>query len=942
MESNQYQGQPETCSVCTSWPNYEFNTAHDDFGIVQVLDNERQLLEYLKSGVRFPNGFLRQNKTINLCEVHFVKDDLIRGTDFNGEACVQLVDEETKPSYMTPEAARENNRIHNLQVLMDDYQNCLNLEGKWRIEGDPSRLALKSETNLVTLQITADQKLTLVVGTQIFTGGSILESCLENNKILYWSRLRALMNFCEENSPLQDVLIRLGASIVTQRQQEETIEGFTKTDDGLFVCKYCAYKTDKINKLNNHLKYHASAPVLKHLCNICLKPQPTPYHVKRHIKSNHPGAEYTMIKIDPRQNINRRPSSTKTKGLNQKDLYQCAHCKYATGSKDCLRNHVVYHTTRYMCHICSKCFPGSFHLTRHLEKVHPNSFEEEQAKSENMVEHIDNGCGLWGFDFSNVSYDLPGMDNLIMMTGTKNDPKHFNLLGPPVVVSDSPNKTDIPKDFKVVMADSGEKIYCCPECPYQGKKKRLLQLHMIYHTDKFQCKICNKRNPTAYHLERHVSRIHGKKSVVDVNNVDPDQENISMDFDELKMEPECNIIDESNDLLVEEVVNVSSESSAEDYSDPLLKCVYCEYTTRSRKLMKAHTDSHSVKKNYILPEVTISKKDNTSTWGLNLTSTEIDANFSYDNELSMISNHFMMMNGSENDSDKIENSKNFDVVKSTNGETLYCCRECTYKGTKKRNLIAHLVYHTDRYQCNVCSKRHPTMFHLNRHMSKIHPYALDGKINILTNSLQDINTNIIKSKHEAANKKEEIAVEIKEIIKKKIEITKEIQQKVVAIKETEKELPHKEIKKSEVLKEIKKPEIRNEVKRKIKQVRKFKIKIGKKVQKSQRGITKKRPIAAKRNIKSISNPISNSSGPLTRRAAKKYFEEETSSRPKKVDDSKNFSCPKCSYKTTKQFNLKLHLVSHTDKFRCPECSKGQITSFHLNRHRKLCHGVKES
>lgn len=111
----------------------------------------------------------------------------------------------------------------------------------------------------------------------------------------------------EQEQQQQLVQVKMEGNEVTASRDKSRLGRRQKKESskGQFRCQYCEYTTDRQILLNQHCKYHINSSVIKHLCPdpACFKPFPSPYHVKRHIRYNHPDAKYSLIKLEPKKTV---------------------------------------------------------------------------------------------------------------------------------------------------------------------------------------------------------------------------------------------------------------------------------------------------------------------------------------------------------------------------------------------------------------------------------------------------------------------------------------------------------------------------------------------------------------------------------------------------------------------------------------------------------------
>lgn len=202
------QGKNRTslsCILCSKWADFKFNNSDRDcFDLIKISEADTALLEWINLTLKIPT-----TSKLGICEMHFAKEDIIRGVDTQGRFFVELNDETVTPVYVTPDDTILNNTIQDFTELVEEHQNCLNLEPKWQVGGDQHEISFLLEIRSVIIKIKLDLQLTIIEGRNAFNGtSSLLKNHLENGKVTYWSRLRAIMKLCEDNSSLSSYSLK--------------------------------------------------------------------------------------------------------------------------------------------------------------------------------------------------------------------------------------------------------------------------------------------------------------------------------------------------------------------------------------------------------------------------------------------------------------------------------------------------------------------------------------------------------------------------------------------------------------------------------------------------------------------------------------------------------------------------------------------------------------
>lgn len=366
---------------------------------------------------------------------------------------------------------------------------------------------------------------------------------------------------------------------------------------------------------------------------------------------------------------------------------------------------MTYHSSKYLCETCKKSFPCAKRLQMHEERIHDqkeadeDSTEQEEGESETRVKN-EPITSLWGFDLSDFGIDAIVLNDETLEEAELPPTSTNNILE---TTTNSPNV--VPNDFHIQTESPSdlENPFSCPFCPYRGKKKRNLDSHMVYHTDKFKCETCSKRHPTLYHLNRHIRLVHCGNPDENFPKHEQDEEQQSspslyfpVDSAVFKEESESSLPFNLTDLMAVEAtedlngsIKLEPDSDCENPGD-------CDET--GLQLQNTATPT------------------TTETLGaLN------DLQFTLPNELQ------------------------FSV--QSDGQKVYFCSDCPYQNPKKQNVKQHRKIHTPQYACQKCGKRHTTSYHLKRHLNQ-------GSCGQNNSSMKENGTkgaNVVKKRAKKAN-----------------------------------------------------------------------------------------------------------------------------------------------------------------------------------------------
>lgn len=87
------------CIICDSWGKRSKFSEHDLFELVTVTDTYKSLMEWLKELTEL--GAYVQSGTVAICEVHFMKDDIVREYDEKGLPILRLAHDLVSPAFLT-------------------------------------------------------------------------------------------------------------------------------------------------------------------------------------------------------------------------------------------------------------------------------------------------------------------------------------------------------------------------------------------------------------------------------------------------------------------------------------------------------------------------------------------------------------------------------------------------------------------------------------------------------------------------------------------------------------------------------------------------------------------------------------------------------------------------------------------------------------------------
>lgn len=229
-----------------------------------------------------------------------------------------------------------------------------------------------------------------------------------------------------------------------------------------FECGICLKKYKSKTILREHLKTHSN--IKDFLCPICNKEFRRYYSMKCHIVRMH---RITSSKKDESGSEIIESTSVGIKDCPK--VHQCHICKFSFDKLYRLKNHLTVHSNEknFICDVCGRAFRLKKLLMVHLKRVH--------LKVKN---HKCNICSYVSFERNDL------IEHMRMHTGERSclcDVCGKSFWGHTQLAAHKQTHRDF--------------TFFCQFCDYKSRKKALLKVHMVKHTQEknYLCDICHKK-----------------------------------------------------------------------------------------------------------------------------------------------------------------------------------------------------------------------------------------------------------------------------------------------------------------------------------------------------------------------------------------------------------------------------------------------------------------
>uniref|UniRef100_A0A336LST1 CSON014771 protein n=1 Tax=Culicoides sonorensis TaxID=179676 RepID=A0A336LST1_CULSO len=198
--NSEIETKTPSCFLCSSQKDYCFNSAADEFGLIEVR-NKKQIVQWLTS-ISFLEGTakkLKEHSKIYFCEVHYAKEEICRVNFKDGKTRIELYRNKAVPTYVKLEDRARNNRINSFLCLIDDYEKCLNICENWIPKKLDKKFQLLHSLKEIKIEIADNLVLKMWKNDcEIDNKFAIDAGYIEmNQRLLFWSRLRGLMRYFE-------------------------------------------------------------------------------------------------------------------------------------------------------------------------------------------------------------------------------------------------------------------------------------------------------------------------------------------------------------------------------------------------------------------------------------------------------------------------------------------------------------------------------------------------------------------------------------------------------------------------------------------------------------------------------------------------------------------------------------------------------------------------
>lgn len=141
-----------SCVICNSWTQSE-RFSENLFELVRVSPDDNDLRKWL-SVYRKIDIEVDRN-IVKICEVHFIKDDLIREYDEKGLPLLKLRNSSVIPTFLTYDECLCNNLIGSYTDFLLDYHKCLNTQPNWNMEATEDEVTFMLKNCEVVIRVSS-------------------------------------------------------------------------------------------------------------------------------------------------------------------------------------------------------------------------------------------------------------------------------------------------------------------------------------------------------------------------------------------------------------------------------------------------------------------------------------------------------------------------------------------------------------------------------------------------------------------------------------------------------------------------------------------------------------------------------------------------------------------------------------------------------------------
>uniref|UniRef100_A0A336LW07 CSON003661 protein n=1 Tax=Culicoides sonorensis TaxID=179676 RepID=A0A336LW07_CULSO len=705
------------CVICISWPDSKKISENDLFDLIQVTKNDKALVQWLSE---YPHIEVDvESQKISICEVHFLKDDIIRSYDETGLPHVNLVNDLVVPTFVKYEECVENNKIGTYTDFLLDYHKCLNTQPNWNIEATEEEVTFMLKNCEVIIRVKSSMMTIVQEGSTTFERGSILESHLNDGVLEYWSHLRGLMLFCEENVPLVDVMSRLGATVVLESTEDEM---FSSLDDVLCYTKAILSENwfyEVVPGENFMVGYqieHHGIPMITKAIKVYTDFSMTGYVNGQVIGTKSPGTirflqsmntqevdlfivkdenpepNWNISSVDPKNSNHISSFESLVHNINshlpielQVLIFEDLLVIYKTDLK-------MIPNIRYSIKLTHKLYCSIF---ANAEQIEINNFIPSFAQStltysalksivQMLSEINDFSCNNTFMEEGEVKTMKIKDEFSEKQTETFSEKKPILTKRPINNFDDSSNKkskftnkdsgdsdievleTEDPLNENLIsndnLSNTQNNEYKCKDCGEVKSTHNAFIRHIIKHKTEFICQLCSKKFCSTTDLRNHMDEEH----VVKNNLSCADCQKCFLSEEDLR-----------NHLCIDSQMTFLNEE--EEEGEIILG--------GNSEILPEFQEEQN---NY---QIIYNKED-----------------FEWDQE--------------ENDSPQMEE------------DGFYHCSVCSYKGKSFKNLKNHSLYHKSKHRCPICGKFYPSNHHLQRHLKhhkdfiKSSPISLDNSVDI--------------------------------------------------------------------------------------------------------------------------------------------------------------------------------------------------------------------